>query len=105
MKHTHNHDNAPDSALVPVRFEFNHPTAHDVFIAGTFNHWNPEAKTLHPDHQGHWWKETVLAPGTYEYRFIVDGQWIEDPQAHETVPNPFGGRNSLLHVSSPSLHS
>jgi hypothetical protein len=43
-------------------------------------------------------KETVLPPGTYEYCLVVDGEWMPDPQARETVPNPFGGRNSLLKV-------
>ena len=102
MKHTHQHDNAPgtESQLVPVRFEFMHPTATTVCLAGTFNHWQPEAKTLHSSTTGHWWKETALPPGTYEYCFVVDGQWISDPLAQESVPNPFGGRNSILHVAS-----
>ena len=39
-------------------------------------------------------------PGTYEYRLVVDGQWTTDPMAKETVPNPFGGRNSVLKVAS-----
>lgn len=102
MKHNHNHDNAPgaEAQLVPVRFEFTHPTASTVCVAGTFNHWRPEAKTLRPVEGGHWWKETALAPGDYEYCLIVDGKWIPDPLAKETVPNPFGGRNSILHVAS-----
>jgi hypothetical protein len=29
----------------------------------------------------------------------VDGQWICDPNASESVPNPFGGRNSILKVA------
>jgi len=32
----------------------------------------------------------------------VDGQWMPDPLARETVPNPFGGRNSILKVASSS---
>ena len=102
MKHNHNHDNvrSADLQLQPVRFEFTHPTATTVCIAGTFNHWKPEAKTLHSSGVGHWWKETALAPGMYEYCLIVDGQWIPDPLARETVPNPFGGRNSVLRVAS-----
>ncbi len=83
-----------------VRFEFTHPTATAVCVAGSFNQWQPEAKTLHSSGVGHWWKETFLAPGTYEYCFIVDGQWMPDPLARETVPNPFGGRNSVLTVAS-----
>ena len=102
MKHNHNHDNARSAGpqLVPVRFEFTHPTAKTVCIAGTFNHWQPEAKTLHSSGVGNWWKETALAPGSYEYCLVVDGKWMPDPLAKETVPNPFGGRNSILHVAS-----
>jgi len=99
MKHNHNHDNAPSTQLMPVRFEFTNPTAKTVCIAGTFNHWQPEAKTLHSSGVGNWWKETALAPGTYEYCLVVDGKWIPDPHAKESVPNPFGGRNSILTVA------
>jgi len=101
MKHKHN-NNAPGVApqWVTVRFEFTHPTATTVCLAGTFNNWQPEANTLHPVGVGHWWKEVTLAPGTYEYCLIVDGQWMPDPLAGETVPNPYGGRNSVLKVAS-----
>jgi 1,4-alpha-glucan branching enzyme len=100
MKHNHNHDNAPNTQLLPVRFEFTNPTAKTVSLAGTFNHWQPEAKTLHSSGVGNWWKETSLAPGTYEYCIVVDGKWIPDPLAKESVPNPFGGRNSILRVAT-----
>ena len=102
MKHNHNHDNVPSAGpqLVPVRFEFTHSTAPTVCLAGTFNHWQPEAKTLHPAEGDRWLKETVLAPGRYEYFFIVDGHWMPDPLAKESVPNPFVGRNSVLRLAS-----
>jgi 1,4-alpha-glucan branching enzyme len=102
MKHNKNHDNANNAGprLEPVRFEFTHPTATTVCIAGTFNDWHPEAKPMHCLGDGRWLKETVLPPGTYEYCLVVDGEWMPDPQVQETVPNPFGGRNSLLRVSN-----
>jgi 1,4-alpha-glucan branching enzyme len=103
MKHNKNHDNAKSAGpdLMPVCFEFTHPTASTVCVAGTFNDWQAEAKPLHSLGGGHWLKETVMPPGTYEYCLVVDGQWIPDPRAQETVPNPFGGRNSILKVASP----
>jgi len=103
MKHSHNHDNARSAGpqLQPVRSEFTHPTAAAaVSVAGTFNDWHPTTKTMHSSGVGHWWKEASLAPGIYEYCFIVDGQWIPDPLARESVPNPFGGRNSILNVAT-----
>jgi 1,4-alpha-glucan branching enzyme len=107
MKHNKNHDNAPNEipGLVPVRFEFTDANARSVYVAGTFNHWTPETKARHSSGTGHWYKDTALAPGTYEYCLIVDGRWIPDPRAKETVANPFGGRNSVLTVSSrQSIH-
>lgn len=101
MKHNKNHDNvrSVDSKLVNVCFEFTHPTATTVSVAGTFNQWQPEAKTLHSEVDGCWKKEMALEPGTYEYCIVVDGQWIPDPLAMDYVSNPFGGRNSVLNVA------
>ncbi len=101
MKHNKHHDNAPGDGpkLEPVHFEFSHPTARAVFIAGTFNDWQPEAKPMHPLGGGRWQKESALPAGTYEYCLVVDGKWMPDPRAKETVANPFGGRNSVLKVA------
>lgn len=103
MRHNKNHNNGPGagSQLVPVHFEFTHATAHHVSVAGSFNNWQPEAKALHPAGQGRWVKETALPPGTYEYCLVVDGEWMPDPLAEDCVPNPFGGKNSVLKVPSP----
>jgi hypothetical protein len=30
---------------------------------------------------------------------VVDGHWMTDPLATESVPNPFGGKNSVLKVA------
>jgi 1,4-alpha-glucan branching enzyme len=101
MKHNKRHDNTMSTGprLEPVRFEFTHPTATTVCVAGTFNDWHAEAKPLHSVGDGRWLKETVLPPGTYEYCLVVDGEWMPDPGAKETVSNPFGGRNSILKVA------
>lgn len=96
-----NHDDNPRNVgtqLNPVRFECTHPTAKTVSVAGTFNDWDPTSKSLHCSGNGHWLKETALAAGTYEYCLIVDGEWLLDPMAHDYVPNPFGGGNSILIV-------
>ena len=102
MKHNKKHDHGRSAGpqLVPVHFEFTHPTARAVCIAGTFNDWQPEAKPMHPTGDGHWLKESDLPPGTYEYCLVVDGQWMPDPLARETVANPFGGKNSVLRVAA-----
>jgi hypothetical protein len=92
------HGKADDTRGVLVFFEFTHPTAGAVGIAGTFNHWRPEAAPMIPWGHSRWLNELSLPPGTYEYCLVVDGQWLPDPLAREAVPNPFGGMNSVLKV-------
>jgi len=55
---------------------------------------------MHPIGSGQWLKEAFLPPGKYEYCLVVDGQWMPDPLARESVPNPFGGSNSVLNVAN-----
>jgi hypothetical protein len=47
---------------------------------------------------GKWIIRMLLRAGEYEYRFVVDGQWIEDPEADQSAANPHGGFNSVLRV-------
>ena len=79
-----------------VHFEFTSPTAESVCIAGTFNEWRENATPMILLQPGRWAKDLVLPPGAYEYRLVVDGQWVTDPLARETVPNPFGSFNAVL---------
>ena len=82
--------------------EFIHPQASEVCIAGSFNDWHPNATPMILLGDGRWAKELTLPPGRYEYRFVVDGQWVDDPAAKETVANPFGGFNAVLVVVDSS---
>ncbi len=89
---------APASEVAGVKFELYERNARAVFVAGTFNAWNPTATPLKSNGSGKWETTLRLSPGKYQYRFIVDGKWIADPLAKETVPNPFEGVNSVLVV-------
>ena len=87
----------PATVQPKVRLELSKPGAQSVAIAGSFNSWQPEqAKTTG---NGGWVKELTIAPGRYEYMFVVDGQWMADPNAKEFAPNPFGGQNSVLVIT------
>jgi len=74
------------------------PKARTVYVAGSFNGWDPQRTALRKDSRGVWHVTLPLSGGRYEYRLVVDGQWQEDPSAKESVPNPHGGRNSVLVV-------
>jgi 1,4-alpha-glucan branching enzyme len=81
-----------------VCFEWNFPNAKQVFIAGSFNNWAPNATPLKNCGAGRWLLNMAIKPGRYEYRFVVDGQWTDDPESEGCGPNPRGGRNSIMVV-------
>jgi 1,4-alpha-glucan branching enzyme len=99
-------DALPTTASVPAPARSNHislelvkPDAKQVCVAGSFNEWKPERTPLVPLGNGHWAGDLAVKPGRHEYLFVVDGQWVPDPNAKESVQNPFGGRNSVVVVS------
>lgn len=72
-----------------------------VFLAGNFNDWKPsDPKFLMKNDGGDgMWSITIkLAPGTYQYKYVADGQWTQDPFASGSAPDGFGGRNSQFDV-------
>ena len=54
------------------------PDAKSVVLSGSFNGWSRN-ELLMQKVEGDWQISYILAPGTYEYKFIVDGNWITDP--------------------------
>ena len=74
------------------------PEAREVNVAGNFNDWRPEATPLKNTGEGKWVGRLMLRAGQYEYRFVVDGRWSEDPGASQRVANPYGNFNSVLIV-------
>jgi 1,4-alpha-glucan branching enzyme len=81
-----------------VVLTFYAPDAESVEVAGNFNGWRPGANPLAHEGTGEWFVRLALKSGRYEYRFVVDGVWADDPKATETVSNLHGGSNSILKV-------
>ena len=99
-----NHKSSPSNRTAPtagseedgIEVKLHAPNARAVFVAGNFNGWDPRRTSLHKDSGGVWRTFLPLSPGRYEYRFIVDGQWMDDPLSPAYAPNPFGGLNCVL---------
>ena len=72
------------------------PEGRHVSIAGTFNNWEPQAMAKGPD--GLWRITLLLAPGTYEYQFLVDAKWRPDPNNPGKRSNKYGNFNSFCEV-------
>ena len=89
---------AVENADGNVRFRLRgYDEAKNVILSGSFNRWNEEELRLYRIENG--WEITLdIKPGEYEYKFIVDGEWIQDPSNPSMVWNEYGGVNSLINV-------
>ena len=83
---------------VNISFALRKPDAKQVSLCGEFNEWSPSATPMKRNNDGHWETSVALAPGRYQYKFVVDGQWLPDPGAQNNVPNQYGSLNSVLEV-------
>lgn len=92
---------ARKSKLIAVTLWLERPGAQNVYLCGDFNQWSPlSIKMLPRPGNGRWEHRLHLPPGRYEYKFVVDGQWIHNPGAGDNVPNHYGTLNSVLEVRS-----
>ncbi len=81
-----------------VEFKISAPQAEKVLLTGEFNGWDHSSYLLKKYKGGTWKTNLRLKPGRYEYKFIVDGEWWDDPQCNIYVPNPFGTKNSVVEI-------
>ena len=82
-----------------ISFSFESSNAKEVILMGDFNNWNPKKRPMKKDDNGKWTKAVILPPGQYEYKFLVDGQWKEDPQNDQTCLNGFGTYNNVFNLT------
>ncbi|MBO5642452.1 MAG: glycogen-binding domain-containing protein [Kiritimatiellae bacterium] len=86
-------------AAKTVTFTLHAEKGKNVFIAGQFNDWDPSAKKMaYKAKEGYYSASLKLAPGKYEYKFVVDGVWCADPQNADSVQNDQGTFNSVITV-------
>jgi 1,4-alpha-glucan branching enzyme len=83
-----------------VTFSFLAPEAERAALAGDFCDLDPMRHPMKKDRKGVWKVSLNLAPGTYQYKFFVDGAWYNDPSCSEYMANPFGTLNCVKRVES-----
>jgi 1,4-alpha-glucan branching enzyme len=80
-------------------FTITAPGASSVALVGDFTHWQEKPVAMKPVGGGQWKATVPLSPGTYHYRFLVDGEWRDDPENTVRVANPFGTQNAVCQVT------
>ena len=74
--------------------------ARQVNVVGDFNQWSRTATPLRQERDGVWRAVVDLPNGRrYEFRYLVDGQWVSDYHADALTINAYGSQNSLVIAS------
>lgn len=81
-----------------VSFSCTDAPGKEIFVAGSFSNWEPKHRMTDCDGSGQYSCRIMLAPGEYQYKFVVDGEWRLDAANPNFVPNDYGTLNSLLTV-------
>jgi 1,4-alpha-glucan branching enzyme len=80
-----------------VKFQVKTGQVGEVYVAGTFNDWQPNRNKL-TYRSGAYSTSLLLMPGKYEYKFVIDGAWCIDPECADWVANDLGSLNSVMAV-------
>jgi 1,4-alpha-glucan branching enzyme len=83
-----------------VEFKLDLRTAREVILVGDFNGWDPKRHPMLRGKDGIWRKVVMIPPGRYEYRFCVDGEWLNDPANDTVCANCFGTENNVIEITS-----
>lgn len=94
-------DPAP-TLKIPVALTFHAPAAKSIAVAGSFDPWWQKLHPMKKDAKGRWLVVLDLAPGRYEFHFLVDGEWRHDPR-QTSVDDGLGSRNNVLVVYPSGL--
>lgn len=80
-----------------VTFSVPAEEAKKVAVVGSFNEWDTKAKQLKKQKNGIFKGTLDLAKDTsYEFRYIVDGTYINDEQADSYAFNEFAGEENCV---------
>jgi hypothetical protein len=94
----------PGPQITPQGVRFNYRPSRKpgkIYLAGNFNNWNPSNEDYvlkDPDGDGMYSIIVPLQPGTYQYKFVIDGTWTKDPNSPMAHPDGFGGQNGKFEV-------
>jgi len=85
-------------AVRSVEFSYYAPQAKKVCLAGNFNAWDTRSLPMKKEKDGVWRITVRLSPGRHEYKYVMDGTWVQDAHCADTVPNSLGSFNCVISV-------
>jgi len=82
----------------PAEFSIAAPAANAVWLAGEMTDWDAGKVAMQRDEHGTWHTALDLEPGQWLYKFVVDGQWVQDPATDDHDADGRGGQHSFAFV-------
>jgi 1,4-alpha-glucan branching enzyme len=83
------------------RFRLVRPEAHRAYLVGDFNGWSTTTVQMTRTEPGVFVATLELEPGTYRFRYFVDGMWLVDYAAFGLERNALGQWDSVIYVPAP----
>ncbi|WP_406609312.1 alpha/beta hydrolase-fold protein [Agarivorans sp. JK6] len=87
---------SPSENTVAHTFTVEAKNARQVYLAGEMSDWRSKVLVLQPSEADHWSITLYLKPGAWQYKFVIDGVWVADQQNPQSVPDGYGGVNSVF---------
>jgi 1,4-alpha-glucan branching enzyme len=83
-----------------VKFVWQNCLAENVYLVGDFNRWNEESHPMRKTKGLRFELEVKIPPGRYQFKYLIDGVWWNDPDADEYVDNFWGSEDSVILVDA-----
>ncbi len=92
-----------DNSPVNHTFIYHSSAADKVSVAGSFNNWSATADPMTYNGNGEWKTEVPLKPDYYQYKYVVDGKWIPDPENEWRINDGGDSFNSIIKAGNPPV--
>ncbi len=83
-----------------VLFSVSAQPGNQVYLSGTFNNWEPDSIKMKDTGNGHFQHSVIIPKGRHEYKFIINDEWVADPECPHWNANEHGSLNSVIQVTN-----
>jgi 1,4-alpha-glucan branching enzyme len=84
-----------------VEFRFFRPAAKQVVLVGDFNGWSSSGFPMTRIESGEWYCRLTLPEGSYQFKYLADGEWFLDYAAFGLEHGPYGLNSVVMVASKP----
>ena len=96
---------SPKEGAFELIFSVHAPDAQEVYLAGEMTDWQGDRLKMKKGKNGTWFLPLYLQQGAWQYKFVIDGEWIHDKANPATTDDGFDGYNSIIVLGQESLGS